>query len=124
MILSDVAKEHASLAVQFESVILGQTFFQSVMIRIKREVGLESFRQKVVHALDVRADTWFPHLSLYYGDSQAIREKILPEIHQLTGSGEAVCLVEGIAGWLGGSLWIVRTEGPVDSWKVLETIDI
>lgn len=133
-----------AVPITFQQICTGNTYFQSVLIELeKREDSvlqalynqLDGFNQKdQVDLIQPMTEgtlsgkkPFYPHLSLYYGDSpMEVKEEI---IESLTTEG-AVSIsgpltVGGVEGGFHASeIWIVRTEGPVEGWEVLKKVKL
>ena len=109
------------------------------------ESPLHHLREHLRAALGDRAIPPLPHLSLYYideedkGERDATKRKLLSELRILeSGSGEhsevkLACFfddIEGeqdpelIGGFDGEEIWLVRCEGHVTGWEVMEKIPL
>ncbi|MCJ1430691.1 2',3'-cyclic nucleotide 3'-phosphodiesterase [Xylographa pallens] len=120
------------LAVSVKSLSFGGAYFKKIYFSIERShtlvelakearVKLENMSEdEAQRAVEVEYD---PHASLVYNDvelNDTIKEAVW---HMVKGKLEnfGYTVWEGL-GWKGGQLLLVRTEGPVDQWKVLRTI--
>lgn len=114
---------HKPFCVQFKAVQAGASYFQSVLIGIEPTPPLLALRDAVVVAFQAHKQSYFPHLSLFYGElpSQG-REAIVDKLREddvFTATRTGVS-VQGIESVDISELWVVRTEGPVETWEVLE----
>ncbi|KAF8710855.1 Cyclic phosphodiesterase-like protein, partial [Rhizoctonia solani] len=116
-----------SMTLPFLNVRTGQSYFQSVLIAIDPTPELgnlhDSVRQALNHPLPP-GGTYFPHLSLFYGGDQELKESL---VRRLFDQGTAVPsesksgdIVAGISEIHVEEIWLVRTEGPPEAWEVIE----
>lgn len=101
----------------------GSSFFQSVLIPLDPTPALIVFRDSVRQILGFSSHFYFPHLSLFYGDRSAEeREAIVEDLKRdgITQIGSEGVSVAGIHSFEVAELWIVKTEGKVGDWKILE----
>ncbi|MCJ1295521.1 2',3'-cyclic nucleotide 3'-phosphodiesterase [Xylographa carneopallida] len=123
----------AGLTISFNSLSFGSAYFKKIHFSIERShtsielakearVNLQSmWKGEAERAVELEYD---PHASLIYSDvglNDPIKEVARQTVKlELEKSGHTTS--EGL-GWRGGQLLLVKTEGPVDQWKVLKTID-
>jgi 2',3'-cyclic-nucleotide 3'-phosphodiesterase len=109
--------------VQFKSVQSGTSYFQSIRIAIEPTPALLSFHDAAVVAFHAPKKGYFPHLSLFYAElpSQG-REAIIDMLKEegVFATSSTGINVQGVGSVEITELWIVRTEGPVETWEVLE----
>ena len=132
-----------SVPVSFKTLEVGDKYFMSVFVAVHSppDSPLHLLREHLRAALGGRAIPPLPHLSLYYIDEadKEAREytarKLKSELRVLeSGRGEdsAVKLacfyddIEGeqdpelIEGFAGVEVWLVKCEGPVPDWEIME----
>lgn len=119
----------AALPVRFESLEAGDTYFRSVFLAVHPAPALLALRDHIHGALRARpgvhpASPRFPHMSLCYIDDAEAGER-RAAVDALVGSGRAVVragegvAVDGLSGYDGAEIWVVRCEGPVEQWATL-----
>ncbi|TFK42480.1 2',3'-cyclic-nucleotide 3'-phosphodiesterase [Crucibulum laeve] len=126
------------LAIDFESVEVGSTYFRSVYIAVKLSPELTTLHQHVHASLGVDPKTpSFPHVSLCYIDDNEEDErrrfqKTLQSEgrirEEFPGSVAVNCGPNDEEDWMSGfeaaEIWVVNCEGPVEEWEILEKIPI
>jgi len=138
-IKATVVRTVASLSVQrivckFDKLEAGASFFQCVYVKLqKREseglLELHTALRKVFgDAEDPEGDSFFPHMSLVYGDLQTSHKaKIMSELYT---SARASRLEDGRDAVLGfkqfetTEVQIVRTVGKSSEWEIVATIPL
>ncbi|TFY71372.1 hypothetical protein EVG20_g1636 [Dentipellis fragilis] len=137
---------HSVLPVRFAAVAAGNHYFRSVYVAIQPSTDLATLHGLVHEALDVEPRTpLFPHMSLYYiddKDEQAFdeRKRALADLVSRgvvlddEQGGVALDCVAGdpnvdpqvagtkLNGFIGSEIWIVKCEGAVEEWEVLDKI--
>jgi len=111
------------LRVTLSRVESGATFFQSVLAAVKQTEYLMALNADVRSALTPAADvTFYPHLSLFYGDPP--REKKDAIVQDLYVEG--VCEqkldgveVNGVESFEVTEIWVVDTSGKIGEWHVV-----
>lgn len=138
---SAISKIQAPPICKFASVDVGSEYYRSVYIAIQLTSEMSSLHQHILEELNVEPLTpAFPHLSLCYitnadADSKGEREKYRQVLQdsgkiQIKGKdsqnqGVTICRPGASDGgeWLdhfvAHEIWVVRCEGPVESWVVL-----
>jgi len=135
----------SSIPIKFNKVCTGKTFFQSVLIELQLTEGdeLDRLHRQVVDrnraAFEISSGgsgdktilnpslPYYPHISLFYGNpSMEVKEEIVKSliaryVATLTGSDPPVA-VAGVTSFEVVSIWIVRTDGPVEIWEVLKKV--
>jgi len=135
------------IPVEFQKLEVGDQYFRSVFISAKKTAELVALHEYIMAALDRDGASpsapAFPHMSMSYiadADGYAERKRaadeltastIVPEGSE-TGGVEAVVLRCGDSGeghvclssFEGTEVWIVRCEGPVQDWQVLQKISM
>ncbi|MCJ1394283.1 2',3'-cyclic nucleotide 3'-phosphodiesterase [Xylographa bjoerkii] len=122
------------LAVSIKSLSFGDAYFKKIYFSMERSHTLiELAKEARVKLKNMSEDEarraveteYDPHASLVYNDvglSGAIKEAVRRAVTEKAEQW-AYNTWEG-AGWKGGQLLLVRTEGPVVQWKVLRTITL
>lgn len=120
--------------VKFESIEVGDHYFRSVYIVIQLDKVLKDLHRVVHEKLGVAPRTpKYPHMSLVYiGDEDAAkgeREMYFEELKKRNlittahdGSELGTVDTKPIASFLASEIWVVKCEGPVESWEVLDKI--
>ncbi|KAF8201758.1 2',3'-cyclic-nucleotide 3'-phosphodiesterase [Pholiota molesta] len=135
---SAISKIQAPPICKFASVDVGSEYHRSVYIAIQLTSEMSSLHLHMHEELKVEPRTpAFPHLSLCYianvdADSEGEREKYrqaLQDKIQIRGKNiqnQGVIIFPGLSDggeWLdhfvAHEIWVVRCEGPVESWVVL-----
>lgn len=138
---------HASdtgLDVAFAALSVGGAFFRSVLIDIVPTPALRSIREQIAEKAgpdhEARSPR-YPHLSLFYvpdehaEDRGRIREALWEDcggVLLAEGGSVGFDLLESesggrrrrLEGFRAMEVWIVRCQGPVEGWTVLEKIDL
>jgi 2',3'-cyclic-nucleotide 3'-phosphodiesterase len=129
--------------VVFSSLEVGPTYFRSVYVVIHKSPELLDLHKhinnelKKLDGIEPRSPR-FPHMSLFYiedsepGDErQMVADELLSSGRAINEPGERIvldCFTDGhstgykLYGFDGEQIWIVRCEGPVEQWKVLEKV--
>ena len=132
--------EQVAPPVEFKSLEVGNTYFRSVFIVIHASpklLGLHQHINSELKKLDgvEPHSPRFPHMSLYYiDDSEADERQTVAD--ELLSSGRVVndgrdritlnsfidnrCVGHELSGFDGGEVWIVKCEGQVRQWEVLQ----
>ncbi|KAI0361867.1 hypothetical protein OH77DRAFT_1416045 [Trametes cingulata] len=136
-----------AIPVRFKSLEVGDKYFMSVFVAVHSPPGspLETLRDHLREKLGEQAVPPVAHLSLYYIDDadkeerERTAETLRSELRVLeSGQGEErsvrlACVdddVEGeqepeiLEGFDGEEIWVVKCEGPVPEWEVLEKINL
>ncbi|KAG8934423.1 hypothetical protein FRC01_003097 [Tulasnella sp. 417] len=134
----------STVPITFQEVCTGKTYFQSVLIELeKREDSVlqalynqvKTFTQKnrgdpvssAIEGTPSGTKPFYPHLSLYYGEPpMEVKEEIIDAL-----AVEGAISISGpltVGGVEGGfhvsEIWVVRTEGPVEGWEVLQRVKL
>jgi 2',3'-cyclic-nucleotide 3'-phosphodiesterase len=134
-------KLSSPITVDFRSIETGTHFFRSVFLSITQTTDLSTLHEHIHTTLDIKANTpLYPHLSLaYIDDGDALDAERLLFLRRLEDAGrvksegeEHVALncfeEDGQERWISGfhasKVWIVRCEGPVEKWAVLDTCSL
>lgn len=130
--------------VQFSSLLSGETYTRSVYVTVKLSPAIASLHAGIHSALKAEPRTpSFPHMSLFYiADKDAEvreRERVTREIMESSvvlnpkdrgsgitldcnGTGADLSGQTKLDGFTGSEIWIVRCEGLVEEWQILEKI--
>ncbi|VDC01403.1 unnamed protein product [Peniophora sp. CBMAI 1063] len=129
-----------ALPLTFQSVEAGDTFTRSVYVNIKPTSELMHLHAEIHTTLGHSPNTpKFPHMSLFYiGDEDAdARVQTLEELERMgvvvQGEDHATLdarVLDGVDkdaiahldGFTASEIWIVRIEGAVEDWAVLDKI--
>ncbi|KAG1754363.1 2',3'-cyclic-nucleotide 3'-phosphodiesterase [Suillus lakei] len=134
------------IPVEFHKLEVGDHYFRSVFVSAKKTTELVALHEHIMAALDRDGASpsapSFPHMSISYiadEDGDAERKKTADELRAVTvvegseiGGAETVALRCGdseeghvwLSGFEGTEVWIVRCEGPVQHWPVLQKITV
>jgi 2',3'-cyclic-nucleotide 3'-phosphodiesterase len=122
--------------VRFAELRSGEHFFRSVLLACHRDHELKALQEHIQRALgQPTPPPAFPHLSLAYIDDseaekRAMVERELLERGLIKPVGDAVAVNCGedeealISGFVGEEIWIVKCDGKVEDWEVLEQIPL
>ncbi|KAG1756376.1 2',3'-cyclic-nucleotide 3'-phosphodiesterase [Suillus paluster] len=130
------------IPVEFRKLEVGDHYFRSVFISVKKTTELVALHEHIMAALERDGASpsapAFPHMSISYiadEDGDTERKKAADELRAVTvvegsetgGAGTVVLRCgdseEGrvwLSGFEGMEVWIVRCEGPVQHWQVLQ----
>lgn len=135
------------IPVEFQRLEVGDHYFRSVFISVKKTTELVALHDHIMAALERDGASpsapAFPHMSISYiadEDGVAERKKAADELQAITvvegpenpDGAETVALRCGdseeghvcLASFEGTEVWIVRCEGPVQYWQVLHKITV
>ncbi|KAI0374664.1 hypothetical protein BV20DRAFT_383416 [Pilatotrama ljubarskyi] len=134
-----------AFGVRFKSLEVGDKYFMSVYVAVHSPPGspLETLREHLREKLGEQAVPPVAHLSLYYIDDadkeerERTAETLRSELRVLeSGRGEArsvslACVdddgeqePEILDSFDGEEIWVVKCEGPVPEWEVIEKIEL
>lgn len=130
-----IPPDQRRLKVSFASVEVGTHYFRSVYIAVKLSPELAKLHQEVHATLGMDPITpAYPHISLCYvtdEDAEKGSRQRFFEGLGIRNKGEDIALNCGagekedwMEGFLAGDIWIVRCEGPVETWEVLDVIEL
>lgn len=115
--------------IRYKAVQSGETFFQSVLITLEKTDDLCTLHDALRISLEYPlrdGESYFPHLSLYYGDvPMAHKERIVAELAYdgiVQGTPGQDLKVGGRDGFEVSEIWVVRTEGNPNDWPVLDRL--
>lgn len=102
------------------------TFFQYLFVAVEKSEELAELRSRVRSAclppnLSSKADDYFPHLSLMYGEDTETR-KVGEVIEELKKAGGEEVRPGG--GFTADEVLVVSCEGPPKEWKVLGRVKL
>ncbi|KAH9950249.1 hypothetical protein B0H21DRAFT_819381 [Amylocystis lapponica] len=132
-----VPADTRAVPVRFAALEAGHTYFMSVYVAAQHTPALAALRSHLARALGERAVPPVPHLSLHYVDDAdaALRARAkadLEDAGRVRGGGAGVALdcaaeagadgADVLEGFDGEEIWVVRCEGPVPSWEVLQKV--
>lgn len=120
---------------KFDKLEAGELFFQCVYIKLQKNESeglLElhtALRKAFGDTSDIQGESYFPHLSLVYGDiPMQERKKIIEEMFNETKSatilGNGHVSVAGFSEVEVREIQIVRTVGGPDEWEIVDTIPL
>lgn len=125
-------RHHAPILATLNKVRTGRTFFHSVFADIQWDKRLFDFRDGIVASImQGRAPDpklhpdWYPHISLFYGSPSHEEKDAI--VKNLEGTGvvqqdEETCTVAKVQQFEANEVWIVKTDGHVQEWKVLDKV--
>ncbi|KAI0636422.1 2',3'-cyclic-nucleotide 3'-phosphodiesterase [Trametes polyzona] len=142
-----IPPDQGVIPVRFKSLEVGEKYFMSVYVAVHSAPGtpLEALREHLRRTLDESAVPPVAHLSLYYIDDADAEERArtaetlrseLRVLESAGGEGEVrsvrlACVDEEagqepeiLEGFDGEEIWVVKCEGPVPGWEVLEKIPL
>jgi len=130
-----IPTNQGQLKLSFASVEIGTHYFRSVYIAVKPSPGLAALHERIHAVLGVDRNTpAFPHISLCYVTDEDAQKGLRQEFFEGLGvrkDGDGVCLNYGddqneswINGFIANEIWIMRCEGPVEGWAVLDVIKL
>jgi 2',3'-cyclic-nucleotide 3'-phosphodiesterase len=130
------ATARAPVPVRFRAVEAGPTFTRSVLVAVAPDAELCALERAARAGLGKsEPPPSFPHMSFaYIDDAEAGERARFIEEYEEKGifvrkqgeEGVELDCGEGdrVDGFVGSALWIVRCEGPVEEWEVLEKIPL
>ncbi|KAJ6525756.1 2',3'-cyclic-nucleotide 3'-phosphodiesterase, partial [Mycena capillaripes] len=138
-IVSSIPAAQSSLDIKFDAVEVGDHYFRSVYLKVQSTRALFDLHTHVHERLGILAKTpKYPHLSLCYinDDDAAAGERTKyfqalekgAKIDQNVTGVNLNCGGPGEEDWLSEfyapEIWIVRCEGPVETWTVEQKITL
>lgn len=131
------APNDGKFKVKFAKLETGDKYHQSVLIRCQETPELLDLHVKFHKNLDIEAMTpKFPHLSVAYIEDedaeQGERDRFVKELKEqgrVRESEDSVSLLcampdEWVDGFEAAEVWIVKCDGPVKEWEVLDRIKL
>lgn len=142
-----VPQEQHAIPVRFSSLEVGRKYFMSVYVAVRSAAGspLENLREYLRAALGEKAVPAVAHMSLHYIDdadagerartAEALRSELwvmesreddekciqLACVDPQAEDGRELVILDGFDG---EEIWVVKCEGPVAEWEVLEKISL
>lgn len=129
------SSEGSHVTCRFERVEAGELFFQCVYIRLDKH-GSENLlslhracREAFEMEKDPECESYFPHVSLVYGDLQhEAKEDIIADMREkdeLKAAGrEGKEEVAGYTEYTAKEILIVKTAGKSDEWKIAARVPL
>ena len=142
-IVNCIPESQTSFPVVFKSIEIGNVYFRSVYVDLHTSPELSALHQHIQSAVknlegaEPRSPS-FPHMSIYYIDDLDKHEREMAA-DALFSSGRAIQNQDNVAlicsgadthpaatltGFDAEAIWIVKSEGPVEEWKVLKKITL
>ncbi|KAJ3540973.1 hypothetical protein NMY22_g4081 [Coprinellus aureogranulatus] len=131
------APNDGKFKVEFAKLQTGDKYTQSVFIRCKETPDIMDLHSSFHKNLGIEVKTpLFPHLSVAYiedGDAeQGERDRFVKELKEqgrVKEAGDSVSLLcampdEWVDGFEAAEVWIVKCDGPVREWEVLDRIKL
>lgn len=114
------------LNLQYEGLGSHGTFFQYLFVAVEKREELQELRRRVRSAclppnVNSKADDYFPHLSLMYGEDTETR-KVAEIIEELQRDGGEE--VRSGGGFTAVEVLVVSCVGPPKDWKVLGRVQL
>lgn len=133
-----IPQDQEQINIAFRSLEIGSHYFRSVYIPVKLSPELSTLHQEVHAALRVHPKTpAYPHVSLCYvsdKDAEKGLRRQFAESLQVKEESDGIALGvdggrdesedDGMASFRANEIWIVRCEGPVETWEVLDIIEL
>ena len=95
-----------------EGIGLKDEFFQSLFIKIKKTQELLDLKMRIDDELMLNSKNYFPHISLYYGDStNKLKEDSIRNIAKL----DDITL---------DKISLVAVDEAISSWKIIESFEL
>jgi len=131
-----------TIPVAFQALTVGDHYFRSVFLSAKETLELIALQGHIVAMLGKDGVSLsapaFPHMSVCYiadEDGDAERERAAEElraagavVEDLEGGGVALRCGDSeqeqvlLSGFEGTEVWVVRCDGPVQDWQVLQKV--
>jgi len=130
-LLDAIPTNQRSIRADFQSLVVDDHYFRSVLIDIRRTGDLVDLQSQIVTTLGrsglKHSAPRFPHMSLCYitnedatereRTAQMLRNTSLVTENQDTQSMSLRCGAVSLTGFDGEEIWAVKCEGPVETWK-------
>ena len=135
----------------FSDVVVSDVYFRSVLAVIVSSPETLALHTKIHESLKIRnpRSPMFPHMSIYYIDDEEAEERARV-LRELKDNGTVVRIKDGVQihtsggpagiptgsetrplphgdalqGFDGVEIWAVLCDGPVESWTVLEKVEL
>lgn len=150
-LIAAIPSRQPRVRADFSDVVVSDAYFRSVLTVIKPSPEILSLHAKINEGLEIRnpQSPMFPHMSIYYIDDAEAKERtrVLQEIKDNgtvirtadevqihtscgpvgvpTGAGTRP-LPHGdtLRGFDGVEIWVALCDGPVETWTVLEKVEL
>jgi len=133
-LLDAVPTHQRSIRANFQSLVVDDHYFRSVLIDVRRTQDLVDLQSQIATTLSRSglkpSAPRFPHMSLCYitNEDAGERERVAQMLRNngvVTENQDAQsislrCGVRSLGGFDGEEIWAVKCEGPVETWEVLE----
>ncbi|OBZ69313.1 hypothetical protein A0H81_10967 [Grifola frondosa] len=139
-----IPSDQQIVPIRFRSLEVGEKYFMSVFVAVRHTPELDALRAHLSESFGEYAVPALPHLSLYYiddadQDERALTvERLKNEFKVIRATEDSVTLncspekpsksipasLDQLAGFEGCEIWVVKCEGPVYDWEVLECISL
>lgn len=151
-IVAAIPSRRSQVKATFSDVVVGDAYFRSVLAVIEPSPEIMALHTKVSENLKTRnpRSPMFPHMSIYYIDDAEAEERtrVLQELKdngtviKETGEGVQIHTSGGPLGVPTGSetrplpqgdalrgidvaeIWVALCDGPVETWTVLEKVEL
>jgi 2'-5' RNA ligase len=130
-VLATLRNEFVDLKPRFQSLHIGSSYFVSVALALQQTDQLMRFHERIRAELSsdlgLKAPDkpFFPHISLFYGEvSMEKRRNIATSIRGVAGArlieqGDSI-MIDDYDHFIPDEVWVVKAEGRVEEWEVLE----
>ena len=150
-LVAAIPPRHPQIQVVISDVVVGDTYFRSVLAAIVPSPEILSLQSTVSENLRIRdpRSPMFPHMSIYYIDDAEAEERTRV-LQELKDNGTVIKTEEGVQihtsggpigtptgsgtrpppqgdalrGIDGSEIWVVLCDGPVETWTVLEKVKL
>lgn len=134
-VLSDAVPENQKpIRANFQSLVVGNHYFRSVFIDIQPTQELVGFQDQILTNLRRRglepSAPRFPHMSLCYiaDEDESERDRTAQVLRDTGVIGQRAdpqsisfrCGDVSLIGFNGAEIWVVKCDGPVETWEVEE----
>ncbi|KAF9653064.1 hypothetical protein BDM02DRAFT_2122023 [Thelephora ganbajun] len=150
-LVAAIPSRQPKVKADFSDVVVSDAYFRSVLAIVKPSPTIMSLRTKINENLKIRSpqSPMFPHMSIYYIDDAEAeeRKRVLQELKENgtvvqtedgvqihtsggplgvpTGSGtRPLPHGDALQGFDGVEIWIAYCDGPVETWTVLEKVEL
>ena len=136
VLLDAVPENQQPICANFQSLVVGDHYYRSVFIDIQPTQELVQFQKQIFTNLHRRgiepSAPRFPHMSLCYiaDEDKSHRDRTAQALKDtgIVTSSETVdtqsislqCSDVSLLGFDGEEIWVVKCEGPVETWEVDE----
>ena len=150
-LIAAIPQGQSRVEVVFSDVVVGDAYFRSVLAVIEQSSEIGSLHTKICENLKTRnpQSPMFPHMSIYYVDDAEAEERTRV-LQELKDNGTVVKTKEGVRlctsggpignptgiktpplshgdvlyGFNGAEIWVALCDGPVDTWTVVQTVEL